>query len=114
METFSSTDQFIIASDPDFHCLMDWDTLLPKCFLEMPLKASISAVALTKRVIDCWHWKPVQQAHFIRRLEQPDFKVGQQEHAIVWAAVVHYGAFEVGDWMTGRGFPADKVPPDDK
>lgn len=90
---------FLMASDPELHCLMDWETLLPKCFLKMPLKASVCAIALSEQVMDCWHRNPVQQQYYIRRLEQPDVEFAKEDRSVIWATVVQYGAFEVGIWM---------------
>lgn len=110
---FCSTDEFNIASEPELHHLMDWDTMLPRGFMAMSLLNSIRAIALSDKVIDDWHWKPVQQQHLIRRLEKPNFVVRETERAIVWAAVIMYEAYEVANWMMGHGFSETGVVPDD-
>ena len=79
----------------------------------MSLQNSIRAIALSKNVIDDRHWKPVQQQHLIRRLEKPDFVIGEKERAIVWAAVIEYEAYEVAAWMMDHGFRGTGVVPDD-
>lgn len=105
--TFSSTDVFVLAMEG----FMDSETNLPKFFLKMPLLDSISAVTLSKKVIDDWHWGSVQQEHLIRRLEQPDIKIGHREEGILWAVVVNYAAFDVASWLVARGCkPDDNIP----
>lgn len=106
---FSSTDKFVLAMEG----FMDPKTNLPIFFLKMPLLDSLSAVALSTKVIDDWHWKPVQQEHLIRRLEQPDIKIGPREEGILWAGVVHYGAFDLASWLVARGSkPHANIPLD--
>lgn len=110
---YCDTDNFLLTMDPELQYMMDWDTMLPRGFMIMSLLNSIIAIALSKEVVDDWHWKPVQQQHLIRRLEKPDFDIGEKERVIVWAAVLWYQANEVGDWMIGHGFPgADIIPSD--
>ena len=106
---FSSTDVFVLAMEG----FMDPKTNLPEFFLNMPLLDSISAVALSKKVIDDWHWGSVQQEHLIRRLEQPDIEIGRHEEGVLWAAVVEYAAFDVASWLVARGCkPEDSIPSD--
>lgn len=106
---FSSTDVFVLGMEG----FMDPESNLPKIFLKMPLLDSISAVALSKKVIDDWHWGSVQQEHLIRRLEQPDIEIGCHEEGCLWAVVVNYAAFDVASWLVARGYKPDgNIPPD--
>lgn len=104
---FCSTHIFIIASSPELDHLMVWD------YLHYPEVSCHIAIALSKNVIDDRHWKPVQQQHLIRRLEKPDFVIGEKERAIVLAAVIEYEAYEVAAWMMDHGFRGTGVVPDD-
>ena len=79
----------------------------------MSLLNSIRAISLSNIPIDDRHWKPAQQQHLIRRVEKPNFVIGEKERAIVWAAVIMYEAYEVANWMMDHGLTETGVVPDD-